>query len=206
MSETEKPVAEAVRDLVSAVDAIGSSPEPDPCQLVAAQESLEALRARYKVYPDEFGAHVEALRRASKLLAEIEERTMMAAAKAFVDADRAMRREEARREACRTLLVRAAERKGINRWDVGELEVAAQQHLSLEVPESGTERRVALERFLVERGLWREVSALNRSILIKALESGRVAGDDRAQVERWCSPGTSWRLVVRPPREGATPE
>ena len=198
MNEPEKPIVQAVQDLVLVAETLCAAPSADPDGLAAAVESLEALRRRYQASPELFASHLPALKRAGGQLAELEARWMMAVAQAFVEADRALRREEARRDACRALLIRAAENKGVSRWDAGELEIAAQKHLSLQVPEAGSPERVALERYLDERGLWRAVSAVNRTILIKALEDGQITGEDRTAVERWCAPGTSWRLVVRP--------
>jgi len=197
-SETARPIAQAVQHLVAMVAGLNAAPCADPCGLAAAVLALDALRRRYKTSPALFADHLEALKVVSNQLADLEARWVMEAAQAFVEADRAMRREEARRDDCRELLIRAAESKGVNRWDVGDVEIAAQKHLSLDVPQSGSPDRVALERYLDEHGLWRTVSALNRTLLIKALEGGQVAGEDRTAIERWCGPGTTWRLLIRP--------
>jgi hypothetical protein len=196
--DAKTSIRERVDELLRAVDLLAGSPAADPRSLAKALDDLAALRELYARNRAAFAERVDGLRRARAALDELLERWQTAIAESFIAADRALRREEALRDACRSLLLRARDARGIGRWEVGDELVIVQNHPTIDLPEAGSEARAALEKYLEESGHWRALSILHRPALAKALASDAFTEEERAAIARWCKPGVAGRVAVRP--------
>ena len=197
-------VAARIDALLAGTEALKASQAPDPGNLAAALRELDWLRARYAENSAPFANRLEALRLARSAIDELIQTSMASIAEAFVAASDALRREEARRDHCRSLLLRLHESGSVTRWEVGEVEVLVQRFASVELPDIGTPARAALEQQLEQLGRWRAVSILHRPALAKAFESGTIGQEERAALEQWCKIGGGYRVSIRQ-REAGPP-
>lgn len=183
--------------LLARAEALKDAQAPDLAGMAAALRDLDALRAVYAQDRAPFAERVAELRQASAVIEGAVVRWQSVIAEAFAAADRALRREEALRDGCRALLLRAHRAAGMDRWGVGEADVVVRRFNAPELPPPNSAARAALEQFLEHQGRWRAVSILHRPALARALEGGAFSAEEREELTRWCKLGSGYQVSLR---------